>query len=268
MPDTTRAALPYPAADRSDPYLVAENIGDLAQRADAVFAMADQGTLAGRPAAGIARRLFYATDVGIAYYDTGAAWIMLAPAGGGFVGELRDFVIPAASLPAGWLACDGTAVQRTSYPALYAALGAAASPWGQGDGVNTFNLPDLRGRGKIHAGQGGGLSARAVGERFGEEAHALSVPELPSHAHGGASGGGGSHNHVAQDGVAALLIEGSSFVVSTPQTLPHDNSGGATRLGSTSTAPNHTHPIAPEGGGGTHNNMPPVAVVVTAVKAL
>lgn len=45
--------------------------------------------------------------------------------------------------PAGWLLCDGSAVSRTTYATLYAAIG---DTWGAGNGSTTFNLPDLRGR--------------------------------------------------------------------------------------------------------------------------
>lgn len=45
--------------------------------------------------------------------------------------------------PANWLICDGTAVSRTTYASLYAAIG---TNFGSGDGATTFNLPDLRGR--------------------------------------------------------------------------------------------------------------------------
>ena len=48
-----------------------------------------------------------------------------------------------ATVPAGWLLCDGSAVSRTTYTALFAALNTA---WGFGDGSTTFNVPDLRGR--------------------------------------------------------------------------------------------------------------------------
>jgi microcystin-dependent protein len=47
-------------------------------------------------------------------------------------------------VPAGWLLCDGSAVSRTQYAALFAAT---AIGYGTGDGVNTFNLPDLRAAG-------------------------------------------------------------------------------------------------------------------------
>lgn len=44
--------------------------------------------------------------------------------------------------PTGWLACDGSAVSRTTYAALFAVL---STVYGTGDGSTTFNLPDLRG---------------------------------------------------------------------------------------------------------------------------
>jgi microcystin-dependent protein len=49
----------------------------------------------------------------------------------------------ASSPPSGWLTCDGSAVSRTTYAALFAVLG---STWGAGDGSTTFNVPDLRGQ--------------------------------------------------------------------------------------------------------------------------
>lgn len=48
-----------------------------------------------------------------------------------------------ASAPTGWLLCNGAAVSRTVYAALFAAI---ASAHGSGDGSTTFNLPDYRGR--------------------------------------------------------------------------------------------------------------------------
>jgi microcystin-dependent protein len=86
--------------------------------------------------------------------------------------------------PAGWLVCDGQAYSRSTYGALYSALGASYSPWGQGDGWSTFNVPDLRGRVSIASGQGPGLSNHALGFKGGEENHQLSYNELASHTHG------------------------------------------------------------------------------------
>lgn len=45
-----------------------------------------------------------------------------------------------ASIPSGWLLCDGSAVSRVEFPTLFAAVG---DRWGAGDGTTTFNIPDL-----------------------------------------------------------------------------------------------------------------------------
>lgn len=49
----------------------------------------------------------------------------------------------SATAPDGWLICDGSAVSRTTYAALF---GRISTAYGVGDGSTTFNLPDLRGR--------------------------------------------------------------------------------------------------------------------------
>jgi len=46
------------------------------------------------------------------------------------------------SAPPGWLLCDGSLVNRTTYSSLFAVMGTAS---GSGDGATTFNLPDMRG---------------------------------------------------------------------------------------------------------------------------
>jgi microcystin-dependent protein len=48
-----------------------------------------------------------------------------------------------STAPEGWMLCDGAAISRTQYAALFAAIGTL---WGVGDGSTTFNLPDLEGR--------------------------------------------------------------------------------------------------------------------------
>jgi len=54
-------------------------------------------------------------------------------------------VVPFAgsTAPEGWALCDGSTVSRSTYSALFAAIGEA---WGNGDGSTTFHLPDMRGR--------------------------------------------------------------------------------------------------------------------------
>ena len=59
---------------------------------------------------------------------------------GSEIGTVSAFAMPTA--PEGWLVCDGSAISRTDYADLFAAIGTL---WGDGDEVSTFNLPDLRG---------------------------------------------------------------------------------------------------------------------------
>ena len=94
-----------------------------------------------------------------------------------------DGVATATGAPRGWLLCDGSAVSRTEYATLYAAIG---DTWGAGDGSTTFNLPDLRGRAPIGAGTGSGLTARTLGGKVGAESVTLTAAQsgLPAHTHG------------------------------------------------------------------------------------
>lgn len=61
------------------------------------------------------------------------------------------FEFAGSSIPTGWLACDGSAVSRTTYAALFSAI---STTWGPGDGATTFNVPDKRGRVAIGDGTG------------------------------------------------------------------------------------------------------------------
>ena len=54
------------------------------------------------------------------------------------VGEVRAFA--GTTKPSGWLICDGSAISRTSYAALFSVIG---TTYGEGDGTTTFNLPNL-----------------------------------------------------------------------------------------------------------------------------
>jgi microcystin-dependent protein len=102
----------------------------------------------------------------------------------------------AAAAPAGFLLCDGSAVSRATYAALFAAIGTI---WGGGDGINTFNLPDTRGR--VLVGLGAHADVAALGQNEGSTA----LNRRPRHPHSlaGAPGVGNlqlpDHQHSVND---------------------------------------------------------------------
>ena len=89
-----------------------------------------------------------------------------------FLSEIRmmSFAFP----PKGWALCDGGLYPINQNQALFSLLGTTFG----GDGRVNFALPDFRGRTPIHVG-----SSHSLGERGGEQAHTLSVAELPTHMH-------------------------------------------------------------------------------------
>lgn len=76
--------------------------------------------------------------------------------------------------PKGWALANGQLLPINQNQALFSLLGTTFG----GDGRVNFALPDLRGRAPIHVG-----SAHTLGERGGEQAHTLSIAELPTHTH-------------------------------------------------------------------------------------
>lgn len=82
--------------------------------------------------------------------------------------------------PTGYLACDGSAISRTTYATLFAAIG---TTWGTGDGSTTFNVPDLRGA--FLRGTGShGTSNMANGNDFaGPSVGSFENDQFQAHAH-------------------------------------------------------------------------------------
>ena len=117
--------------------------------------------------------------------STGAAGAP-GPVGVEDIGTIKTW--PSVSVPGSWHLCDGAAVSRTIYPELFALVG---STYGAGDGSTTFNLPDMRSRFALGAGQGTGLTNRVLAATGGEETHVISVAEMPAHNHTDSG-----HNHV------------------------------------------------------------------------
>lgn len=100
---------------------------------------------------------------------------------------LQEFLVPTGSInawatntaPTGWQLCDGTAVSRTTFSALFAVIG---TTYGSGNGSTTFNLPNLKGR--VLVGRDAAQTEfDTLGETGGAKTHTLATTEIPSHQH-------------------------------------------------------------------------------------
>ena len=121
------------------------------------------------------------------------------------------FCIAVATVPSGYLECNGAAVSRTTYSVLFAVIGTA---YGTGDGSSTFNLPDLRGEFVRGFDNGRGVdNGRSV-------ASSQSSANL-SHGHSvSASVSDPGHQHATSvDGVRLFTVPG-------PHHVPYGGAGG------------------------------------------
>ena len=125
----------------------------------------------------------------------------------------------SSSVPSGFLECDGSAVSRSTYSALFAIVG---TTYGTGDGSSTFNVPDLqdnvavgKSNNKALASTGGANTVQTTGNVGGSTANAtLSEAQLASHSHstgqaGGGPGGGGVAMNIHRGSQAQTNSTGS-----------------------------------------------------------
>ncbi|MCA1621890.1 MAG: phage tail protein [Acidobacteria bacterium] len=157
--------------------------------------------------------------------------------GGGVpVGTVVAYAGPLNTIPAGWLVCDGAAVSRTQFAALFAAVGTS---WGAGDSATTFNLPDLAGRflrgvdrdtasTPTATPRDPDRDARAASNAGGNTGNSVGSLQADEFA---------SHVHNAPDGLSFVLTKGStplpktnvdthSFIDSWPRSQSTASSGG------------------------------------------
>lgn len=149
-----------------------------------------------------------------------------------FLAELRmmSFVFP----PKGWALCNGQLMPINQNQALFSLLGTTYG----GDGRVNFGLPDLRGRVPMHVG-----GNHVLGEKGGEQAHTLSMAEMPT------------HSHVLQASAAAgtLTTPGGNLLSGAPDAWVPPAAGGLTALGPAS--------VQNTGGSQAHLNMQPFLTV-------
>ncbi len=95
-----------------------------------------------------------------------------------FIGEVK--IVSFNWAIKGWAECDGQLLSIAQNQALFSILGTTYG----GNGIQTFALPDLRGRTPVHAGTNPlGLPPVQLGESSGQENHTLTQPEMPQHNH-------------------------------------------------------------------------------------
>jgi microcystin-dependent protein len=167
------------------------------------------------------------------------------------------------SFPPGFLICDGTWYAPSTYPLLFAVL---SNAWG-GDGVNNFAVPDLRGCVLVHMDEGTGrlqgqYGADRIGGTGGAAVVALTVAQMPSHSHGGATDGQGQHVHnfnaPAIQSPGWYIAGSSGTQIATEVSHTTDGAGF------------HAHNIATDaqGGSAAHTNCQPGALGYYVIKAV
>jgi len=173
----------------------------------------------------------------------------------GIEGVNTGLIVPWGnnSTPSGFLDCDGSAVSRSTYAALFAIVG---TTYGVGDGSTTFNLPDLQDKTivgksgtKALASTGGANAVTNTGSVSGNSANTtLSEAQLASHVHSmhsQTSGGGGGNNETSGP-----------------------NPGGSSQTGSGSTGGGgaHSHAISATFNGNSESVLQPYVTIKYIIK--
>jgi microcystin-dependent protein len=186
----------------------------------------------------------FAADATAGFYrsGTGVTGIVGSLIGQGTIDIGFLGIYAGSAVPTGYLACDGQAVSRTTYAALYAKIG---NTWGAGDGSTTFNVPPLNNRFLRH--RDGAGAAGAVGTLQGDQNKTHTHPIVGStgaadrsldHLHTGSGTTGSmnrsnphSHPMSAVQAVGGNLAGGGAFG------LTQSTNTGATDI-------NHEHPFS------------------------
>lgn len=146
--------------------------------------------------------------------------------------------------PKGWAFCNGQAMAVSQYSALFSLLGTTYG----GDGVTTFNLPDLRGRTAVGMGAGPGLSIVTEGQIGGSETVTLTTAQMPPHNHNMAVSSGNASQGAATSG-ASIAAPGTLSGRTFTATLGFNTTSPDTVLNPAS--------VSAAGLGMPHNNMQP-----------
>src|SRR5687767_902418 len=135
-----------------------------------------------------------------------------------FLSEIR--IMSFVFAPKGWALCNGQLLPINQNQALFSLLGTNFG----GDGRVNFALPDQRGRTPIHVGSG-----HTLGEKGGEQAHTITISELPTHTHTAQASPTNADTSIAANNVLAaannVYNPANNLTSLTPTTIP--NVGGS-----------------------------------------
>ena len=145
----------------------------------------------------------------------------------------------------GWLVCDGRLLDRVQYKALFDVVG---TTFGYTNSSN-FRMPDFRGRVfgglNVSGNRNNSYSVRNLGDATGEEAHTLTIPEMPTHNHT-INDPGHAHSYVNQ-----VNDQQTDNAFHTEVAADQQDITQTTGTSTTGITINNT------GGGQAHNNMQP-----------
>jgi microcystin-dependent protein len=157
--------------------------------------------------------------------------------------------------PQGYLACNGQSVPISQYETLFQLIGTTYG----GDGVQTFNVPDLRGRTPVHMGRGAGTGTYVIGQVGGTESVTLNTQQLPNHPHAAAVITGAPSTSATPASNEVLGDMGPSATTTTHTYQPF-TAGAQTALAGQS--------ISATGGGQSHENRQPFLVFTYAIATI
>jgi microcystin-dependent protein len=152
-----------------------------------------------------------------------------------YLGEIRIFAGTFA--PLGWMFCEGQTLPISENDALFTLIGTTYG----GDGQETFNLPDLRGRLPLHWGTGSDGSTYQIAEQGGVESVTLTVNQTPAHTHPMVGSAANATTTSPTGNVAGTASEVTVF--------PYGTDNPPTTLSPQS--------LAPAGGSQPHDNFQP-----------
>jgi microcystin-dependent protein len=153
-----------------------------------------------------------------------------------YVGEIRMFAGNFA--PAGWMFCDGTTLPISENETLFNLIGTTYG----GDGEETFNLPDLRGRAPLHFGSNSGQTFQ-LAQAAGVESVTLTTQQIPSHTHPFIAANANADQTDATNNMTANTVTINLYA----NEAPNNNM--------------NTGAVTPAGGSQPHENLQPFLVI-------